>query len=866
MANPVCSCGSTDFTEGFCDSCGKPEPGVAVAPVAPPPGIATLPAVGGGGSQVTGTGTGVGSGAVARGATTQVHGYARTGSARVTGARRPTPPSGSAVASGTAPGSGPTGTRGTGTGSTRRGSRGSSSRRKALGGGLVQMPVMPSLDPLTKLMVNPRVPDSKCFCPNCKNKVNPDKRFCSNCGAEYSFKPSLSAGDTVAGQYEIKGAMAFGGLGWIYLGMDIKLNRWVVLKGLLNAKDEAAAAAAVAERQFLAAVKFGKIVGVYNFVTHGTESYIVMEYVGGRTWKDIRKERGPLPVEEAIAYVLGILPAFGYLHAQGMVYCDFKPDNAMAEDDDVKLIDMGGVRRIGDPDGDVYGTVGYMAPEAGDDPSVTSDLYTVARSLLVLIADFDNTRKFKHELPPPNELMHIVPDAALGASGAEMACRAAMADGSALPGWLAFDFDAKGNRWYFHGTAPEGVSELQVQVHARPASDASAAGTWLPMTLRLPLAQNESLYRFLSKATDPVPDNRFQSADEMAAQLLGVLREIVALHAPIPSQEDPEFMPEREVPGTSPLSFSDGWKRLPEVRLDREDTAAAEVFAAATAPDASSAAEILTRAIKSKPDSSEAQLRLADLLITATDGPSGRTEAAEASRMVMPHLDAAAGTDPFDWRPDWYCGKLYMATGMFTEAVECFDRVYSAIPGTPHARVGLAMALEGEKRNAEAAGLYDAVSRTDPSVTAASFGLARCRSTLGERAGAVEALSRVPASAANHGEAQLASARILGSTEKTQPAVADLVAASRILEGLKREDTVRYEAEADLALTAADVARATPSRGEKVLGQPLTHKAQRKRAAAALLTCAKLSRDRAERFSYADRAHAVAPRRVFGLA
>ena len=60
---------------------------------------------------------------------------------------------------------------------------------------------------------------------------------------------------------------------------------------------------------------------------------------------------------------MGILPAFAYLHEHGLVYCDFKPENFMLEDDDVKLIDMGGVRRINDPNGDIFGTTGYMAPK-----------------------------------------------------------------------------------------------------------------------------------------------------------------------------------------------------------------------------------------------------------------------------------------------------------------------------------------------------------------------------------------------------------------------------------------------------------------------------------------------------------------------
>jgi serine/threonine-protein kinase PknG len=266
--------------------------------------------------------------------------------------------------------------------------RGSTSRRRALGGGLVSLPFQPTTEPLDLLMKDPTVPASKRSCQKCATPVSYDKGFCENCGAEYNFIPGLKAEDLVANQYRIKGPIAYGGLGWIYLGFDELLNRWVVLKGLLNSKDEEAAAAAMAERQFLAAVKHPKIVQIFNFTNQGAEGFIVMEYVGGRTIHAIRKERGPLPVAEAIAYILGILPAFGYLHAQNLVYCDFKPNNFMLEGDDVKLIDMGAVRRIGDPDGAVFGTVGYMAPEADQDPTAVSDLYAIGRTLAELVMNF----------------------------------------------------------------------------------------------------------------------------------------------------------------------------------------------------------------------------------------------------------------------------------------------------------------------------------------------------------------------------------------------------------------------------------------------------------------------------------------------
>lgn len=286
---------------------------------------------------------------------------------------------------------------------TSRSSQQSSTRRAALGAGLVSLPPQPSQDPLRLVMAHPEVPENKRYCAQCNAKVNRVKGFCPKCGKAYNFEPQLTTGEIVHGKYEIKGPIGFGGLGWIYLGWDRVLSRWVVMKGLLNLEDESAAAAAVAERQFLAAVKHPKIVAIYDFIQQGAQGFIIMEYVGGRTIQSMRKERGPLPVEEAISYIMGILPAFSYLHVHGLVYCDFKPENFMLEDDDVKLIDMGGVRRINDPNGDIYGTRGYMAPEAADNPLPVSDLYTVGRALATLIMDFNYMTDYEHSLPAPTE-------------------------------------------------------------------------------------------------------------------------------------------------------------------------------------------------------------------------------------------------------------------------------------------------------------------------------------------------------------------------------------------------------------------------------------------------------------------------------
>src|ERR1700710_886554 len=102
-----------------------------------------------------------------------------------------------------------------------------------------------------------------------------------------------------------------------------------------------------------------------------------MEYVGGTSLKQIRKGgSGPMHARQAVGYIVEISPALGYLHAQGLAYCDFKPDNVMQSDEQLKLIDLGAVIPMDDQTSAIYGTVGYQAPEvATTGPTVASDVY-----------------------------------------------------------------------------------------------------------------------------------------------------------------------------------------------------------------------------------------------------------------------------------------------------------------------------------------------------------------------------------------------------------------------------------------------------------------------------------------------------------
>ena len=509
----------------------------------------------------------------------------------------------SAITTGT--GSSPMSRAANGAHRTRRSSR--RTARKQLGAGLITVPDLPSVEPEKVILLEARVPERKRICAGCEAVLKREAGFCGKCGTRYNFVATLRAGDLVAGQYEVKGPLAFGGLGWIYLAFDRLLSRYVVLKGLLNTQDESAAAAAVAERQFLAAVKHPNIVGIYNFVQASGEGFIVLEYVGGKTLKQIRQERGSLPPAEAIAYVHRILPAFAYLHRMGMVFCDFKPDNVMLEHDDVKLIDLGGVRRIYDTGGDIYGTVGYSAPEAGAGPTPASDLFTVGRSLAVLLTDISGfSREHRYTLPGPEE--------------------------------------------------------------------------------KKLFAEQESLYRFLLKATAEQPDDRFESAEEMAEQLLGVLREVVATETGRPHPEaSREF-------GTDLLSLHAGAamepvlpspRYLPVPSLAVEDPGAQAVASALALPDPSRRAAALRGTCKQFPASREARLRLAATLAEVGAFP----EAEDLLRTL-------ATADAWDWRGVWFLARTRLLQNDVGEARRLFDQVYFDLPGELAPKLALGLTAE----------------------------------------------------------------------------------------------------------------------------------------------------------------------------
>ncbi|WP_431771054.1 tetratricopeptide repeat protein [Streptomyces cucumeris] len=735
----------------------------------------------------------------------------------------------------------------------------SASGRNALGAGLVSVPEVPRPDPRTAVLADPEVPERKRFCSrgDCGAPVGRSRGdrsgrtegFCTKCGHPYSFVPKLRPGDVVHGQYEVAGCLAHGGLGWIYLAIDRAVSdRWVVLKGLLDTGDEDALAVAVSERRFLAEIEHSNIVRIYNFVEHldqrtgSLDGYIVMEYVGGKSLKDIANDRrspdgrrDPLPVEQACAYGIEALEALGHLHSRNLLYCDFKVDNAIQQQDQLKLIDMGAVRRMDDDDSAIYGTVGYQAPEISDaGPSVSSDLYTVARTLAVLTFDFQGyTNVYADSLPDPEN----------------------------------------------------------IEVFRR----------------------YESFYRLLVRATDPDPGRRFASAQEMADQLTGVLREVVALQTGRPRPAlSTLFGPEPRVVDTalfaeegqepSVLGARDTGRRaadggppgnpgahgrpvaagaalqppgppplpLPAVApLDTRATALALPVPVVDQADAnagflagllSAAPAELSAALQNAPaDSLELRLRRVRAQLELGQAQEAGT--------ALSGLEAGYSDD---WRIVWYRGLHALATGDHETAALSFDAVYDAFPGEPAPKLALAVCAEVLGQLDNAAEYYRLVWTTDPSFVSAAFGLARVRLCSGDRAGAVHALESVPESSIHYTAARVAAVRArLRQRPPRDALLADLTAAALQVERLGEFglDAVRRERLRTEVLGGAldwvlsGSSGATPGRtGPPLLGSSLDERGLRFGLERSYRVLARLAQRGEERIELVERANRLRPR------
>ena len=680
---------------------------------------------------------------------------------------------------------------------------------RRLGGGLVEIPRVPEIDPLAALMVDPVVAESKRFCWNCgrpvgrstDNQAGESEGVCPHCGSVFSFLPQLKPGDMIADQYEIKGCLAHGGLGWVYLAVDHNVNeRPVVLKGLVHSGDAEAQAIAMAERQFLAEVAHPSIVKIFNFVEHPDShgepvGYIVMEYVGGTSLKLPRGEK--LPVAEAIAYMLEILPALGYLHSIGLCYNDLKPENIMITEEQLKLIDLGAVSPI-NSFGYLYGTPGYQAPEiVRTGPTVASDIYTVGRTLAALTLTL-RTRKGRY-------------------------------------------------------------------VDGLPDDD--------PV-----LARHDSFGRLLRRAIDGDPARRFSSAEEMSAQLMGVLREVVAADTGSPRPGlSTVFTRTRSTFGVQLLVAHT------DVYLDgmvhAERLTAPEIVTALPVPlvdPTDVAATVLSATVLSQP------VQTLDSLRAARHGSLDSEGVDVADSVELPLMEVRALLDLGDvakanrkledlarrvgwrWRLVWFKAVSELLTGDFDSARKHFSEVLDTFPGELAPKLALAATAELAGTSDERP-FYEAVWHTDNNIISAGFGLARAQSVEGDRAGAVQTLDEVPIGSRHFTTARLTSVVTLlsgrSAHELTEAQIRD---AARRVESLPDTEPRVLQIRALVLGTAMDwIADHKVASSSQILGFTFTEHGLRLGVEASLRSLARVATSQAHRYALVDMANKVRPTTTF---
>jgi serine/threonine-protein kinase len=204
----------------------------------------------------------------------------------------------------------------------------------------------------------------------------------------------------LGGRYELDGVVGRGGMAEVYRARDIRLDRIVAIKTLRAdlARDQIFQARFRREAQSAASLNHPSIVAVYDtgedMVTGVPVPYIVMEYVDGRTVRDLLQEGHRLLPERSLEIIDGVLRALDYSHQAGIVHRDIKPGNVMVtRNGDIKVMDFGIARAMSDAQAtmtqtaQVIGTAQYLSPEQarGERVDARSDLYSAGCLLYELL-------------------------------------------------------------------------------------------------------------------------------------------------------------------------------------------------------------------------------------------------------------------------------------------------------------------------------------------------------------------------------------------------------------------------------------------------------------------------------------------------
>jgi beta-lactam-binding protein with PASTA domain len=242
----------------------------------------------------------------------------------------------------------------------------------------------------------------------------------------------MAVSDTLIGtvfdeRYRIVRKLGAGGMADVYLAEDQELGRRVAIK-ILNdrhAADDSFVERFRREAKNAAGLSHPNIVSIYDRGQAEGTYYIAMEYLDGRSLKELIVGRGPAPIRTAVDYARQILAAVGFAHRHGIVHRDIKPHNVLVGGEGrLKVTDFG-IARSGASQmtevGSIIGTAQYLSPEQARGAPVdqTSDLYSVGVVLYEMLTGqvpftgdtpLEIAMKHLSEVPkPPSELRPDVP-------------------------------------------------------------------------------------------------------------------------------------------------------------------------------------------------------------------------------------------------------------------------------------------------------------------------------------------------------------------------------------------------------------------------------------------------------------------------
>jgi eukaryotic-like serine/threonine-protein kinase len=232
-------------------------------------------------------------------------------------------------------------------------------------------------------------------------------------------------GRLLDGRYRVESRLAQGGMSTVYLALDTRLDRTVALKvmhpGL--AADPDFVARFSREAKSAARLTHPDVVAVYDQGRDGGEVFLAMEYVEGRTLRDLLRERGRLTPAEALGVLEAVLAALGAAHRAGLMHRDVKPENVLLADDGrVKVADFGLARAVTATAsstmtrGLIIGTVAYLSPEQVERgiSDARSDVYSAG---ILLFEMLTGRKPYDGDSPIHVAYRHVHEDVPLPSTG-----------------------------------------------------------------------------------------------------------------------------------------------------------------------------------------------------------------------------------------------------------------------------------------------------------------------------------------------------------------------------------------------------------------------------------------------------------------